>query len=60
MEYRFEEAQKLKFAVYDLDNATASLGDDDFLGALECSLGEVRPHWCVGGGGVKHGGTEVM
>ena len=41
MEYRFEEAQKLRFAVYDLDNETASLADDDFLGSLECSLGEV-------------------
>ena len=42
MEYRFEEAQKLKFSVYDLDNDTASLGDDDFLGSIECTLGEVR------------------
>ncbi len=33
--------QKLKFSVYDLDNATVSLGDDDFLGEIECSLGEV-------------------
>ena len=41
LEYRFEEAQKLRFAVYDLDNETASLADDDFLGSLECSLGEV-------------------
>ena len=41
LEYRFEEAQKLRFAVYDLDNDTASLDDDDFLGSLECSLGEV-------------------
>ena len=42
MEYRFEELQKLKFSVYDIDNATDSLGDDDFLGSLECTLGEVR------------------
>ena len=41
MEYRFEEAQKLRFSIYDLDNETASLGDDDFLGSIECSLGEV-------------------
>jgi hypothetical protein len=48
LEYRFEEAQKLRFAVYDLDNETASLADDDFLGSLECSLGEVRScHICV-------------
>ena len=28
--------------MYDLDNATATLADDDFLGQLECTLGEVR------------------
>lgn len=33
--------QRLKFSIYDLDNESASLGDDDFLGYLECSLGEV-------------------
>ena len=41
MDYRFEEVQPLKFCVYDLDNKTSSLDDDDFLGALECTLGEV-------------------
>lgn len=41
MDYRFEEMQKLKFSVYDLDNESTSLADDDFLGFLECSLGEV-------------------
>lgn len=27
--------------MYDLDNETSTLEDDDFLGQLECSLGEV-------------------
>ena len=40
-QYRFEEVQKLKFMVYDLDNETDSLGDDDFLGVAICTLGEV-------------------
>ena len=31
-----------RFSVYDLDNETATLADDDFLGQLECTLGEVR------------------
>ena len=48
--------QRLKFNVYDLDNESASLADDDFLGCLECSLGEVCVRvWvcvCVGGGWV--------
>lgn len=47
IEYRFEELQKLKFTVYDLDNTTVSLGDDDFLGEIECSLGEVCACMCV-------------
>lgn len=41
MVYKFEEVQTLKFAVYDLDNDTSSLGDDDFLGQLEITLGEL-------------------
>ena len=41
LDYCFEEVQKLKFSVYDLDNDSPSLDDDDFLGCLECSLGEV-------------------
>jgi len=27
--------------VYDIDNATSTLDDDDFLGQMECTLGEV-------------------
>ena len=41
VDYRFEEIQKLKFMVYDIDNATSTLDDDDFLGCLYCTLGEV-------------------
>jgi len=41
MEYRFEERQLLKFAVYDVDSNCASLDDHDFLGNTECSLGEI-------------------
>ena len=41
MDYYFEMVQKLKFAVYDIDNETSALGDDDFLGDMECNLGQV-------------------
>ncbi len=41
MDYRFEEVQTLWIAVYDIDNGTKSLLDDDFLGAIDCTLGEV-------------------
>ena len=41
VDYYFEMVQKLKFSVYDVDNETSSLGDDDFLGEMECTLGQV-------------------
>ena len=41
LEYCFEELQKLKFSVYDIDNKTPDLKDDDFLGSMECTLGQV-------------------
>ena len=41
VDYFFEEVQKLRFSVYDIDNRTPSLDDDDFLGQIECTVGEV-------------------
>lgn len=41
MDYYFEMVQRLKFCVYDIDNNTYDLGDDDFLGEFECTLGQV-------------------
>jgi hypothetical protein len=41
IEYHFETVQKLRFGIYDIDNKTPELGDDDFLGGAECSLGQV-------------------
>lgn len=41
MDYYFEMVQRMKFCVYDIDNNTYDLGDDDFLGELECTLGQV-------------------
>lgn len=42
IDYHFEIVQKLKFGIYDIDNKTVDLSDDDFLGELECTLGQVR------------------
>lgn len=43
MEYRFEETQKVRFAVYDVeDEKLATLYYDDFYGDMGCFLGEVR------------------
>ena len=42
MEYRFEETQTLRFAVYDVeDEKLATLYNDDFYGEIRCILGEV-------------------
>lgn len=45
--------QNLKFGIYDIDNKTIDLSDDDFLGELECTLGQVRgvlsPLWPASG-----------
>ena len=47
--YQFEVVQKMKFLVVDIDNETVSVADDDFLGVMECTLGEVcvRVSVCV-------------
>ncbi|KAK3608098.1 hypothetical protein CHS0354_004755 [Potamilus streckersoni] len=41
MNYFFEECQKIKFEVYDVDSKSADLAKHDFLGRMECTLGEV-------------------
>lgn len=41
LDYYFEMVQRLKFCVYDIDNNTYDLGDDDFLGEIELTLGQV-------------------
>ncbi|CAJ1081774.1 copine-3-like isoform X2 [Xyrichtys novacula] len=41
IDYYFEMVQKLKFEVYDIDSENYSLQDADFLGELECTLGQI-------------------
>ena len=41
VDYHFEELQKLKFSVYDIDDPRADIRKADFLGELECTLGQV-------------------
>ncbi|XP_053401940.1 copine-8-like isoform X2 [Mercenaria mercenaria] len=41
MSYFFEESQKLKFEIYDVDSPAARLTAHDFLGRMECTLGEI-------------------
>ncbi|XP_073233575.1 copine-3-like [Porites lutea] len=41
VDYFFEELQKLKFFMYDIDSPTGNLKTADFLGELECTLGQL-------------------
>ncbi|XP_022609764.1 copine-3-like isoform X1 [Seriola dumerili] len=41
IDYYFEMVQKLKFEVYDIDSDNCSLQNSDFLGELECTLGQI-------------------
>jgi len=41
MQYKFEERQLLKFEVYDSDDNSTNLDNHDFIGSLQCSLGEI-------------------
>ncbi|CAL8336216.1 unnamed protein product [Lota lota] len=41
VDYHFETVQKLKLAVYDIDNKSVDLKDDDFLGGVELTLGQI-------------------
>eukprot|EP00735_Rhodelphis_limneticus_P014685 TRINITY_DN8755_c0_g1::TRINITY_DN8755_c0_g1_i1::g.23877::m.23877 TRINITY_DN8755_c0_g1::TRINITY_DN8755_c0_g1_i1::g.23877 ORF type:complete len:524 (+),score=111.99,sp/Q8BT60/CPNE3_MOUSE/38.67/3e-113,Copine/PF07002.11/5.6e-42,C2/PF00168.25/3.1e-10,C2/PF00168.25/3.6e-14,vWA-TerF-like/PF10138.4/0.0019 TRINITY_DN8755_c0_g1_i1:163-1734(+) len=41
IDYKFEELQIVRFAIYDVDNDSSTLEDDDFLGSYECSVAEI-------------------
>ena len=41
LQFRFEERQLLRLSVFDQDGPSSKLDDHDFIGATECSLGEV-------------------
>uniref|UniRef100_F6YK89 Copine 3 n=1 Tax=Monodelphis domestica TaxID=13616 RepID=F6YK89_MONDO len=41
IDYYFEVVQRLKFGIYDIDNKTIDLNDDDFLGEFEGTLGQI-------------------
>jgi len=41
LEFQFEKRQVMKIEVYDADSSSPHLADHDFIGSVECSLGEV-------------------
>uniref|UniRef100_A0A8C5HJW5 Copine-4 n=1 Tax=Gouania willdenowi TaxID=441366 RepID=A0A8C5HJW5_GOUWI len=41
VDYYFEEIQRLRFELHDISSGTNGLRDADFLGSMECTLGQV-------------------
>ncbi|EDV27323.1 uncharacterized protein TRIADDRAFT_20570 [Trichoplax adhaerens] len=41
IDFYFEKIQKVKLSVYDIDNDTETLSDDDFLGEIETTLAKI-------------------
>jgi len=41
LDYLFEEVQELKFKIYDSDNSTDTMDDDDYLGEAALTLGQI-------------------
>ncbi|XP_051922479.1 copine-4 [Hippocampus zosterae] len=45
LDFYFEEVQRLRFELYDINNSNYNgLKDADFLGAVECTLGQIISH----------------
>lgn len=41
VDYYFEEVQRLRLELHDISSGNNGLRDADFLGAMECTLGQV-------------------
>ena len=41
MAYTFEQQQKIKFVVYDIDGNSPKLSDHDFIGCCETTMGQI-------------------
>uniref|UniRef100_A0A8C5HN22 Copine-4 n=1 Tax=Gouania willdenowi TaxID=441366 RepID=A0A8C5HN22_GOUWI len=41
VDYYFEEIQRLRFELHDISSGTNGLRDADFLGSMECTLGQI-------------------
>lgn len=42
LDFYFEEVQRLRFELYDINSSHNGLKEADFLGSVECTLGQVR------------------
>uniref|UniRef100_A0A0P4VVL1 Copine-3 n=1 Tax=Scylla olivacea TaxID=85551 RepID=A0A0P4VVL1_SCYOL len=60
IDYRFEERQLLRFAIYDWDSKSSNPDDQDKLGTVECSLGEIMGRQGSQLSKTIQGGTGVL
>lgn len=60
LEYRFEERQMLQFRIYDWDNKSTRAEDQDSLGFVEVSLGEIMGTMGSQFGKLISGGTGML
>lgn len=44
LDFYFEEVQRLRFELYDISSGYNGQKEADFLGSVECTLGQVS--WC--------------
>uniref|UniRef100_A0A8C5DCD3 Copine-4-like n=1 Tax=Gouania willdenowi TaxID=441366 RepID=A0A8C5DCD3_GOUWI len=46
LDFYFEEVQRLRFELYDINSSYNGTKEADFLGSVECTLGQVRCPLC--------------
>ncbi|MGH0120889.1 UNVERIFIED_CONTAM: hypothetical protein FKN15_014073 [Acipenser sinensis] len=57
VDFYFEEVQRLRYEVYDISSNHNGLKDADFLGGMECTLGQIISHRKLSKSLLKHGNT---
>ncbi|XP_039381517.1 copine-4 isoform X1 [Mauremys reevesii] len=57
VDFYFEEVQRLRFEVHDISSNHNGLKDADFLGAMECTLGQIVSQRKLSKSLLKHGNT---
>lgn len=43
LDFYFEEVQRLRFELFDINSSHNGVKEADFLGSVECTLGQVSP-----------------
>uniref|UniRef100_A0A3P8UF47 Copine-4 n=1 Tax=Cynoglossus semilaevis TaxID=244447 RepID=A0A3P8UF47_CYNSE len=57
LDFYFEEVQRLRFELYDVNSSYGGLGEAEFLGSVECTLGQIISQRKVSKALVRPGGS---